>query len=296
MSKHVVIGPVVAGVDGSESARRAVRWAAKQAQQRGVGLRLVHAVELPFRQPSGVMEEQSVREVLSAQGARWLDETRAVAVETVPDVPVELVSSSASAAELLIKESAAASLVVLGSRGLGGFSGLLIGSTAIAVASRAECPMVVVCGSGPVPTAGPVIVGVDGTATSDDAVAFAFAQASLCGADLVAVHSWTETEINSAFAVGAFVMDDDLLAAEADKILAERLAGWQERYPRVSVTTSVVHDSPARALLARSATARLVVVGCRGRGGFSGLVLGSTSQQLLHHSTCPVAVVRPTHG
>jgi len=116
------------------------------------------------------------------------------------------------------------------------------------------------------------------------------------GAELVAVHSWTEPAVHSAVAAGALVMDFESVVADARNVLAEQLAAWQEKYPHVTVTSVVVHDSPAGALLARAATAQLVVVGCRGRGGFLGLVLGSTSQQLLHHAPCPVAVVRPHHG
>ncbi len=296
MSNHLETGPVVVGVDGSESALRAVRWAAGQANVRNVRLRLVHAFELPSRQPFGTAEEEGIRDVLHAQGERWLAVTRDAAVEAAPGLAVDVLSADAPPAELLVTESATASLVVLGSRGLGGFTGLLIGSTAIKVAGHARCPMVVVCGSGPVPMTGPVVVGVDGTVTSDSAVAFAFAEAAARGAELVAVHSWTEPAVHSAVAAGALVMDYEAMVTDAKNVLAEQLAGWRDKYPDVHVTSSVVHDSPARALLAKASGAALVVVGTRGRGGFRSLVLGSTSQQLLHHAPCPVVVVRPHHG
>jgi nucleotide-binding universal stress UspA family protein len=292
MWSHLESGPVVAGIDGSETALRAVRWSAAQARQLGVGLRLVHAFEFPLRYP---VDEQSAREFLRAQGLRWLEAARRVAVDAIPDLSVALVSVESSAAQLLITESATASLIVLGSRGLGGFSGLLIGSTAMRVAGRTLCPTVVVCGSGALRTAGPVVVGVDGTVVSDAAVEFAFDQAALRGAELTAVHSWTEPAMRGALAAGAVAMDYRWLASDAEKILAERLTGWREKYPDVRVTGSVVHDSPTRALVAQSTTAQLVVVGCRGRGAFRSLMLGSTSQQLLHHSYCPVAVVAPHH-
>jgi nucleotide-binding universal stress UspA family protein len=79
---------------------------------------------------------------------------------------------------------------------------------------------------------------------------------------------------------------------EARRILADRLTGWEQKYPDVHVTRVVVHDKPSSALLAHATTAQLVVVGTRGRGAFRGLVLGSTSQHLLHHAPCPVTVVR----
>jgi nucleotide-binding universal stress UspA family protein len=296
MWTHLESGPVVAGIDGSETALRAVKWSAAQARRLGVGLRLVHAFEFPLRHPAGAVDEQSAREFLRARGLRWLETARRVAVDAIPDLSVALVSVESSAAQLLITESATALQIVLGSRGLGGFSGLLIGSTATRVTGRALCPTVVVCGSGAVRTTGPVVVGVDGTVVSDAAVEFAFAQAALCGAELTAVHSWTEPAMRGALSAGTVAMDYRLLANDAEKILAERLAGWREKYPDVRVTGSILHDSPTRALVAQSTTAQLVVVGCRGRGAFRSLVLGSTSQQLLHHSYCPVAVVGPHQG
>lgn len=217
---------------------------------------------------------------------------RAAVVEVMPYLPLEVVTVDGPAVETLRSESAASSLVVLGSRGLGGFTGLLIGSTAGALAGRAHCPMVVVRGTDDADRDGPVVVGVDGTSTGEAAIAFAVDEASARGVELIAVHSWSEPVNQNSFAAGALAVDYRLLAEEATVLLAERLAGWQEKYPDVHVTGEIVHDNPARALLDRAATAQFVVVGSRGRGGFRGLVLGSTSQHLLHHAPCPVAVVR----
>ncbi|MFL6126416.1 universal stress protein [Actinophytocola sp.] len=109
-------------------------------------------------------------------------------------------------------------------------------------------------------------------------------------ADLVAVHSWTDP-----LPLGpAEPSDIEAAQQRADETLAERLAGWQEKYPDVRLIREVVRDHPSRALLSHAEGARLVVVGTRGRGGFDGLVLGSTGQHLLHHAPCPVAVVRMT--
>lgn len=271
MSKYLETNPVVVGVDGSSSALRAARWAAARAAERGVGLRLVHAFELPVRPSSEEVTDPSVRELLHRQGTTWLASTRAAAGKVAPGLSIEAVSADASAAALLIEESASASLVVLGSRGLGGLTGLVIGSTAAAVACHGHCPMVVLRGE--IRAGGSVVVGVDGT-TSDSAVAFAFAEAELRGAELVAVHSSEDGPVD-----------------EACRTLADRLAGWEQKYPGVHVTRVVAHDKPPSALLAHATSAQLVVVGTRGRGGFRGLVLGSTSQHLLHDSPCPVAVV-----
>ena len=273
MSKYLETNPVVVGVDGSESALRAARWAADRAVQRGVGLRLVHAFELPVTPSSDGVTDPSVRELLHRQGTTWLASTRAAAGKVAPGLSIEAISADASADALLIEVSASASLVVLGSRGLGGLAGLVIGSTATAVACRGHCPVLVLRGE--IPAGGPVVVGVDGTASSDSAVAFAFAEAELRGAELLAVHS-----------------SEDGLVDEARQVLADRLTGWEQKYPDVHVTRVVVHDKPPSALLANATNAQLVVVGTRGRGAFRGLVLGSTSQHLLHHAPCPVTVVR----
>jgi nucleotide-binding universal stress UspA family protein len=139
-----------------------------------------------------------------------------------------------------------------------------------------------------------VVVGVDGTPVGEAAIAFAFAEASARGADLVAVHAWTDLLLETAFAAGAAALDFTPLEQEAEALLGERLAGWQEKYPEVRVTRQVSRERASRALLRCAEDAALVVVGSRGRGGFRGLLLGSTSQHLLHHAPCPVAVVRTT--
>jgi nucleotide-binding universal stress UspA family protein len=182
-------------------------------------------------------------------------------------------------------------VLVLGSRGLGGFTGLVIGSTAVEIAKRAHCPVVVVRGAD---HSGPVVVGVDGTPVGEAAIAFAFAAASARGADLVAVHTWTDLVLETAFAGGAAALDFAPLAQQAEEVLGERLAGWQEKYPDVRVIRHVSRERASQALLRHAEGAGLLVVGSRGRGGFRGLLLGSTSQHLLHHAPCPVAVVRTT--
>jgi nucleotide-binding universal stress UspA family protein len=139
---------------------------------------------------------------------------------------------------------------------------------------------------------GPVVVGVDGTPVGEAAIAFAFAEASTRGTDLVAVHTWTDLLLETAFAGESAVLDFSVVAQQAEELLGERLAGWQEKYPDVRIIRHVSRKRASRALLRHAEGAALVVVGSRGRGGFRGLLLGSTSQHLLHHAPCPVAVVR----
>ncbi|HYQ63991.1 universal stress protein [Actinophytocola sp.] len=282
--------PIVVGVDGSPSALDAVRWAAREAVRRKLLLRLVHVYSTPVGLPGGIIEPAVVEKALRVQGRRWLDDAAQVASEVSPALKPALVLVAASVVPAMIKESVTGSLLVLGTRGLGGFTELMIGSTAVLLAGRAHCPLVVVRGDEP--EHGPVVVGVDGLPTSEEAVAFAFAEASAHGADLVAVHTWADPVIDTILLGHPEPLDFEPAQQRAYETLAERLAGWQEKYPDVHVIREVVRDHPSRALLRHADGARLVVVGTRGRGGFSGLVLGSTGQHLLHHSPCPVAVVR----
>jgi nucleotide-binding universal stress UspA family protein len=232
------------------------------------------------------VEWNVLHSAMKDRGHEWLAKAQA---EAGSGVAVEIVPAETPPVPTLVGESAEAALVVLGSRGLGGFSGLLVGSTAVQLAGRARCPIAVVRGASAV---GPVVVGVDGTPAGEGAIGFAFAQASLWDAELIAVHAWSDLILDAAHLTGSGAIDFGPLEQRSAELLAERLAGWQEKYPDVHVRREVVRERPTKALLRRAEHARLVVVGSRGRGGFRGLLLGSTSQHLLHHAACPVAVVR----
>ncbi|WP_308259500.1 universal stress protein [Pseudonocardia sp. H11422] len=286
--------PVLVAVDGSEPALRAVRWAAQEALRLRVALRVVTASGgssvRHFGDPNwGPDYEEALLEIARAQVAAAAD----VAGETAPDVEVVPQVLEGYPVPALLDESREVQLVVLGNRGLGGFSGLLVGSVTVAVAAHAACPVVVVRGTdqdAATAQEGPVVVGVDGSPLSEAALAFAFADADAHGSALVAVHSWQDAVMDPA---AAAYVNWEAIESEEHRLLTERLAGLAQKYPDVPVERVVVRDSPARVLVERSAGARLVVVGARGRGGFIGLLLGSTSQALVHHSRCPVVVVRP---
>ncbi|MBP2471844.1 nucleotide-binding universal stress UspA family protein [Crossiella equi] len=284
---------VVAGVDGSDSALRAVRSAALECARRSATLRLVHAFEVPVRgYPEYIATIGEVRAALEKHGREVLAEAEAVVHAVAPGVPVESRLREESPAPALIAESRHAAVVVVGTRGLGGFTGLIVGSTAVALSRLGECPVVVVRGEAP--EDGRVVVGVDGSPASEQAIAFAFDAASRRHVPLAAVMSWTDVVLDAAFGNSASLTPDwARLGEEHRELLAQRLAGWTERYPEVVVNRIVVHDRPARALLREAEHAQLLVVGSRGRGGFAGLLLGSTSQSLIYHAPCPIAVVRP---
>jgi nucleotide-binding universal stress UspA family protein len=197
---------------------------------------------------------------------------------------------------VLADEGAEGALVVVGSHGRGGFARLLLGSSSAALAAHATVPVVVTRGTDPGEAwrAAPVVVGVDGSAVSEAAIEFAFQAASRRGHGLVVVHAWSQPDalVDEAYAVLA---EAETRQVEGRLALAESLAGWRDKYPDVEVTQLVIDGHAVKALLAQAQEHRagLLVVGSRGRGGFSGLRLGSVSRGVLHHSAVPVAVVRP---
>nr|WP_042178549.1 universal stress protein [Kibdelosporangium sp. MJ126-NF4]CEL13254.1 Universal stress protein family [Kibdelosporangium sp. MJ126-NF4]CTQ98946.1 Universal stress protein family [Kibdelosporangium sp. MJ126-NF4] len=283
---------IVVGIDGSDSAMNAVRWAAREAVSRGLPLRLVHAC-MVIDAHAPVALPTSVEDGLARQGSEWLQAAERVATEAEPTVDASVHFGRGSAAELLIEESGSAELVVLGSRGLGGFAGLLVGSVAVALSAHGHCPIVVLHGEQD-RTRKPVVVGVDGSPPSEAAIGFAFEVAARLGVPLVAVHAWNDVSFYVKFSVLPYGVDLTQILEEQHKILGKRLAAWQDKYPDVPVELIVTADRPAHSLLDIASDAQLVVVGSRGRGGVAGMLLGSTSQALLHHSPCAVAVVRST--
>jgi nucleotide-binding universal stress UspA family protein len=288
--------PIVVGVDGSAPSLQAVHWAAHEARRRDVPLRLVHACLLmPVRHPKHVAPPPEYHDAYLDQGRHWLSQAAQAAHTAVPGVTLSTDLRDGVTADVLIGESHAAQLVVLGNRGLGGFRGLLVGSVSVAVSAHAHCPVVVMRAStddGVPPETGAVVVGIDGSPLSDTAVGFAFEAAAERRVPLVAVHSWVDVDMVGAWTALPRTIDWDWVGATEAKLLDETLAGWLEKFPRVEVRKLVERDHPSRALLKAAAGAQLVVVGSRGRGALTGIGLGSVSQSLLHHAECPVAVVR----
>ncbi|MDW8806473.1 universal stress protein [Streptomyces scabiei] len=287
-------GLVVVGVDGSASALAAVEVAAREARLRGAGLRAVHAfvwpavhvppVPSPLGPPEGGLRDTAER--LLAEAVRF-----ARTVE--PEVDVSGVVVAGEPLTVLEAQSRAAELVVVGSRGMGGFVGLMVGSTAVHLAAHARCPVLVAREQRH--EDGPILLGVDASAAGERAVDFAFAEAALRNTPLVALHAWTTWSAPLPAPQDAstpYANPPGALAAEEERLLAEALAGHRERYPGVEVERRAVHGRTREALIEASRSAQLTVVGARGRGGFAGLLLGSVSQALLHHAHCPVAVVR----
>jgi nucleotide-binding universal stress UspA family protein len=284
--------PILVGVDGSGPSLAAARWAAKEAKARGRPLRLVHTyvgpmVVAPLVTPPYEWLPDAMRKEAEAVVATA---TAAVRAE-VPDLPVTGAVVAGVAGEVLIGQSEHAHLVVLGHRGHGGFAGLLLGSVTSTVAAHAHAPVVVVrpAPAPPEGGAGPVVVGVDGSQPAQAALEFGFDEAELHSVPLHAVHAWRPPSLPP-------LADIRFDAAEIESAEHQRarewVRPWQERHPRVPVTQALVSGQAADALVDAGRGASLLVVGSRGRGGFAGLLLGSTSQQVIQHAACPVAVVR----
>jgi nucleotide-binding universal stress UspA family protein len=289
--------PVVVGVDGSGSAYRAVEWAAAEAVRRGAELRLVRAFswttsERPIRDGGRVAQ---YRDELLKFARSQVARAARIAADVRPEVETTTQVAVGAPIEVLGSEARRAQLLVLGDRGLGGLAGLLLGSVAVGLAAHGACPVVIVRGerAGAGNDESPVVVGIDDSSISDAALAFAFDAAAARGVGLVVVHAWSPTAIDDALAP---VMDWDAATAEEDALLAERLAGWEQKHPEVAVRRTVVRNGAVRSLVAASREAQLVVVGSRGRGNATGLLLGSVSHGVLHASHCPVAIVRPGTG
>lgn len=283
---------VLVGIGGWDGAAEAVRWAARLAAGRDLELELVHCLQTAAPAGPGALFEG-----VSSGGGRLAPAGEDLAVPAGEASPFRSEVYTDSAPDLLIDRSQDARMVVLGRTGADGFATMLAGAAVAAVVSNAGCPVVVVRGSrgyGPVPLGGPVAVGVDTSPNSEAAIAAAFEEASFRKVPLVAVHAWADVVCDAieraarpAPGRGACRQPDE------ERLLEQRLDGWQEKYPDVEVRRKLVRDRPRQVLLAESERAQLMVVGTRGRGGFAGMLLGSTSQALIHHSSCPVLVVRP---
>jgi nucleotide-binding universal stress UspA family protein len=182
---------------------------------------------------------------------------------------------------------------VLGSRGSGDFVDLMIGSTTLHVASQAHCPVIAV----PAPREGGpsrhgVVVGVDGSPDSENAIDVAFQLAAETHEPLRAVRAWADPAVLGPGAMLPLVYDPALVTQEERLVLAEAMAGWSEKYPDVAVEQHVLRGHPVATLLRAGAEARYLVVGARGRGPLRSLLLGSVSHGVLHHADGPVVVVR----
>ncbi|WJK39679.1 universal stress protein [Solwaraspora sp. WMMA2056] len=281
--------PILVGYDGSASADAALAWAVAEGIRTSTPVVLGYAFEWPPATAPIISAPEVWPDAVSRRDAeKMLQVAAAEAVEAHPGAEITTVVLDGPAAIRLREKSRDAALLVVGNRGHGGFADLLLGSTSVAVSAHAHCPVVVVRGE-PYPD-GPVVVGVDGSEASLLALRFAVDHAAGSGVGLRVLRAWSPPA--QRWRPPAF--DPREIVAAERALLDDEVAPWREKYPELTITVEAVGDSPGRVLVDATRTASLVVVGSRGRGGFTGLLLGSVSQQLLHHSHSPVAVVRET--
>lgn len=273
--KSAVLNAVVVGVDGSPESLAALEWAAREANDRHATLNIIHA---------GTEAREILHEAEAI--ARAAGATGEIATDMVPGNP----------GQALVSESAEADLIVVASHGHSRMHDAFAGSCALHTAMHAHCPVVVIRPDQP-PSGdlhdalGRVLVGVDGTLVSGDVVAFAFEEADRLGIGVTALHTWIQPITSGHDALLPLATDLEALQRENEAILSEALEDAVTNYPDVDVRQVTLQTVPGAALIEASMGARLVVIGSHGRGPVAGLLLGSTSQAVLHHAGCPVAVI-----
>ncbi|MEW2431106.1 universal stress protein [Micromonospora sp. NPDC047644] len=285
--------PVVVGVDGSPSSLVAAEHAARAAVLRSRPLLLVHG----YLHPSGYGVPLNPYDIgvpaPSAQAQRMLERTAAELTDRWPGLATEVRQVLGGPGATMIEESRRADLVVVGSRGLGGFTGLLLGSVGAQVTAHAHCPVLVIRpDEQPIPVDGPVLVGVDGSESSRLAVGLGADEAALRDVPLVLVHVGPPDGDRTV----PEEIEESQAAYQADvvRLLADASAVVRAEHPDLVVREHPVRAAgAARGLIEASGTASLLVVGTRGRAGFTGLLLGSVSQAAIQHAHCPVLVAHP---
>lgn len=284
---------IVVGVDGSPEAEAAIRWATREAIQRRQPLTLLHVVA-PLVVAWPVIPVATAIAEWQVENANHVLTTAAQTVHAAAGNadPPELRTRvrHAAVAGTIVDWSRGALMTVVGSRRIGVVRRVLEGSVSSHVLHHASGPVVIVHADEPhsLDPSSPVVLGIDGSPASEAATAWAFDAASRRGVPLIALHAWADTSLQTLFGI-----DCEQYEAEGHEVLAERLAGWQERYPDVIVQRRIAVDNPAGRLVDASEQAQLVVVGSHGRGGFAGTVLGSVGARVCAGAAVPTVVVRP---
>jgi nucleotide-binding universal stress UspA family protein len=277
-------GPVLVGYDGSGDSEQALSWGMRYAEETNRALRVLIS-EMDTTQILELTSERH-QEKMAGIEASARDRTQE---SKAPEVTIERITDSPTAT--LIEQSKSSDLVVVGARGHSVVSGAVLGSVSQHVTRHAACP-VVVARQPYSPDSRRVVVGVDGSGGSRDAVSFAFEHASRIGGRVVAIHAWRSAHPGGGNLEGYPAPHIGEQTEQMERLIAESTSGLAERYPDVDLVHEAIPGAPARVLADASHEAALVVVGSRGRGAFAGMLLGSVSQSVLHRAQCPVAVVR----
>jgi len=298
---------ITVGLDGSPQSLAAADWAAREALQREASLHLVHAWE-PQPRTYAPLAGTFTPAAIGAQrewGGHMLREAESRLAESHPGLRITTLQTAGAPAAVLLTAAEDSDLLILGSRGLGGVAGFLIGSVALAAVARSERPVVLVragedaaaehlpdaTGSASIDTPyRDVVLGLDLENPGETVVGFAFEAARRRTADLRVVHGWsppTSHGYGAAFDSGP----DAEPAEQVRRRLAEALRPWKDKFPGVRVREQTVVGSAGRHLVHASRDAALVVVGRRKRRAFVGGHIGPVTQAALQHAAAPVAVV-----
>ena len=291
-------GRIVVGVDGSCEHLTPIEWAYREAGRREAALDLVHAWNLPLEisplaAPTSTLDPGTVEAAAKHRLERVIAEISPDIRESVAAVSFKTPCGGASQA--LLQASDGADLLVVGERGRGAVLGLL-GSVSHQCLHHARCPVAVIPNNWPSASAPEqIVVGIDGSSGSAGALRWAMDEAARWDVALTVVHAWYTPYPVEPWGVVVTPEDRELFIEDSraltDKMLAAAEADGASRPPKVVPMT--IEEAAGPALVDASADADLLVVGSRGRGGFTALLLGSTSLHCVHHAECPVVVVPP---
>jgi nucleotide-binding universal stress UspA family protein len=284
--------PIVAGTDGSKESLHAVEWAAREAVLRDAPLRIVSAAELLPRMigSHGVSQYDTVADHLREDRDRALAAAAERAAQTAPGLLIDTDQLTGPPAQAVTDSGAGALMLVVGSRGVSAFAAMVLGSVSRYAAIHASCPVVVVRDE-TTATHRQIGIGISDPETSTSALEFAFEEATLRKASVMAVHAWHTPQFDISRAGQApAVPAADVLAAAFTQQLERLLGDWREKYPDVPVSQDVVHGHPGRALIGLSARADLVVIGRRStRTSAHGP--GTVTHAVLNHAYGPIVTV-----
>jgi len=266
--------PVVVGVDGSEGSQRALEWAAREAERRKSPLLVVSVPAMPARMHAEERGTPTVATSLQEYAEHAIESAVTRSKEIAPGLVTTGELLSGAPALAITEAGSGALMVVVGARGVGGFAALLLGSVSRYVAMHAACPAVVIRAE-TADVQREIAVGIRDPGDSSEALTFAFEEAALSGAELVAVHS--------AHPAGPYPED-------ATRAISETLEGMRDKYPTVTARPDVVHGHPAQVLAEYSSRADLVVLGRHG-GSASTPAIGSIQHAVLNHARGSIAIV-----
>lgn len=294
-------GKVLVGVDGSEGSRRALRWAVEEAVVRGAVLEAVTVWQSPY-EVVDLQNIQAVEEELAESARKELSEAVAEVVDAQPKVSLVPVVVEGDPAQVLCQRAAGAELLVVGSRGHGTLTGVALGSVSTKCAHHSPGPLAII----PPPRRGDrrqpevvhsrILVGIDGSPGSRQALEWAVAEAGRRGSSVDALSVWRGAEADDEMTMEfrSFPLlrrADQVGEASAEDRLAEAVAALGVTADAVEINQRVLEGDPAQILCQKAEEADLLVVGSRGHGTLKGLLLGSVSTQCAHHSPRPVVIV-----